>query len=94
MRVDAEPVTPRGPNPKAGDLRCELTSDGTPQGTCVLINGREQPLYSVQAIDLHVDADGVTCTVTIGQTAVDYGPAVVDVRDAPLTLRAGPTPRE
>jgi hypothetical protein len=83
----------RGPTPKPADLRCELTSDGTPQGTRVLINGREQPLYAVQAIDLHVDAHGVSCVVTVGQTATDYGPAVVDVTDAPLQLRPGPTPR-
>jgi hypothetical protein len=73
------------------DLLVELTSDGTAESSRVTLNGRQ--LRNVQAIDLRIDRDGVRCIVTVGETAVDYGPATVRVTNAPAHLRPGPTPR-
>lgn len=82
-------TTPRKPAP----LAVAVTSDGTPAGTRVHVNGR--PLRHVVALDLHADADGVSCTVTIGAgQAIDYGPAAVDAHDVPATIRPAPTPRD
>lgn len=87
------PPPRRGPKPKPARLLVSVDSDGTLDGTRVTLPGGRE-LSNVQAVDVHLDAAGATCTVRIGQVAIDYGPAAVELTDAALDVEPGPSPRE